>query len=278
MTTAAPFKLTECPSCGASRQGRYCTACGEKFLSHDDFELKHYLVEHLADECLHVDGKLPRTLRLLFTQPGALAVNYVAGRRQRFVGPLRLYVVLFLLHAFIMVVYGGLGASFPQRVEEIDATGVLSHLILSRPDVDWQSPEVEAHLREHGHWLSEAATLVIFLVVAAGQKLIFYRLHRRYLEHVALALNVSALYIAVIVVGELLFGAVARHRFGDFDGTLQHLAGVSVLPVYWFLAIRRFYGLRTVFSASAAIVVTAVHAAVAVSLNAIVYAILIFTA
>jgi hypothetical protein len=270
--------VTECPSCGASRQGRYCADCGEKFLLHEDFELKHYLVEHLADECLHVDGKLPRTLRLLFTRPGALAVNYVEGRRQRFVGPLRLYVVLFLLHAFVMVVYGGLGASLPQRVQEIDASGLLSHLISSRPDVDWQSPKVEAHLHETGRWINEAASLLIFLVVAAAQKLIFYRLHRRYLEHVTLALNVSALYLAVIVAAELLFGAFARHRFVDFDATLQNLFVMSVLPVYWFLAIRRFYELRTVVSAATAIVVTAVHAAVAVGLSTIVYAILIVTA
>jgi hypothetical protein len=278
MTTAAPLKAMDCPSCGSRGASRYCSSCGERFLTTTDFELKHFLFQQLPHECLDVDGKLPRTLRLLFTRPGALAVNYVEGRRQRFIGPLRLYVVLFLLNAFIVVAFNGFGTSLNQRVQGMDAFGVLSHLIASRPDVQWQSAEVQANLREHGHWMREVATLLIFLVVALFQKLIFYRLHRRYLEHAALGLNVAAFLVAAIVAGELLFGAVARHRFADFDGVLQELLVLSALPLYWFLAIRRFYGLRTSWSVAAAIVVTAAQIVIALSMSTLVYAILIETA
>ena len=77
------------------------------------FELKHFLFEQLPHEFLHVDGKLPRTIRLLLTQPGALAKNYVAGRRRPFVGPLRLYIVLFLLQVILGAVVVGPGRFVP---------------------------------------------------------------------------------------------------------------------------------------------------------------------
>jgi hypothetical protein len=51
---------------------------------------------------LEFDGTLPRTLRVLLTQRGQLALEYVAGRRKPYVSPLRLYLVMFLLHVFLL--------------------------------------------------------------------------------------------------------------------------------------------------------------------------------
>ena len=42
-----------------------------------------------AEEVFSVDGKLWRTLKLLFLQPGALTVELVNGRRASSVKPLR---------------------------------------------------------------------------------------------------------------------------------------------------------------------------------------------
>lgn len=274
-TTPADLK---CPSCGANRQGRYCAECGEKFISPKDFELKHFLFEQLPHEFLHVDGKLPRTIRLLLTQPGALAKNHVAGKRQRFVGPLRLYIVLFLLQVILGAVVSGPGSSFQERVHDSDPFGILANLMSTRPKVDWHSPAVAAHVRELGHWLSELGTLFIFLLVAGVQELVFYRLHRRYLEHVALALNVAAFFLTALMVCELVLWAVVRNRIGNFETQLQSLVALSALPVYWCLAIRRFYELRILPAAAAAIVITFANAVMALGLSTIVYAILIATA
>jgi hypothetical protein len=266
-----------CPSCGSDLQGRYCSACGERALSPRDFELKHFLLEQLPHEVLDVNGKLPRTLRVLFTQPGETAVNYVMGKRQRFVSPLRLYLILFLLHAFISVIFGGLGTSLPERARELDVWGLLSHLLSSRPEVNWLSPVVASRVREHAHWLSEVAMLLIFLVTAGFQKILFYRLRRRYLEHVALALNVATFYLAVLLIGELLVGAATRRSLGNSEELLQSLVAMFALPVYWFFAIRRFYGIGKSLSAVSAILMTAAYGAIAVGFNTVVYAILIET-
>lgn len=278
MTGATTPLAPKCPSCGANRQSRYCADCGEKFVSPNDFELKHFIFDELPHEFLHVDGKLPRTMRLLFTQPGALAKNYVSGRRQPFVGPLRIYIVLFLLQVVVGAAVSGPGTSLPERVHDSDPFGLLSHLMSSRPNVDWHSPAIAAHVREIGHWLSELATLLIFMLVAAVQQVIFYRLHRRYLEHLALALNVASFFLAAVTVCEVLAWAVTRNRSGNLDAQLQSLIAMSALPVYWCLAIRRFYELKTLPSAAAAILITAANAVMAFGLSTIVYAILISTA
>jgi hypothetical protein len=258
--------------------GAYCAACGERFLSVEDFDIRHFLVEHLPHEVLHVDGKLARTLRLLFLRPGRLAVDHVEGRRQPFVSPLRLYLLMFLLHEFLVALTKGFGMTFAERVGGTDLFGVLTHLMSLRPDVDWRSGGLNERLREHGNWMSEMATLLIFLVVAVFQKLLFYRLHRSYLQHVALALNVAAFYLAVIVLGELLSLPFAARRSGEFLLYLQQIAGLTVLPLYWMLAIRRFYSIRTALAVPAAIIMTAVNSLAAIILSTTLYAIMIITA
>ena len=50
-----------------------------------------------AEELFSVDGKLWRTLKLLFLRPGTLTVELVNGRRASYVKPLRLYLTCSML-------------------------------------------------------------------------------------------------------------------------------------------------------------------------------------
>ena len=49
------------------------------------------------DSVIGWDSRLVRTLRLLFSSPGALTEEFVAGRRARYIGPLRLYLIASVL-------------------------------------------------------------------------------------------------------------------------------------------------------------------------------------
>jgi hypothetical protein len=86
-------------------------ASGERFLVDHDFSLRHFFLETLPHEVLDIDGKFLRTLRLLLLRPGMLASEYVVGRRQRYVGPLRFYVIAFVLHATLAALLAGHGPS-----------------------------------------------------------------------------------------------------------------------------------------------------------------------
>lgn len=79
-----------CLDCGAPISARYCANCGQ------ETEVRTPTVRQFAhemmDQYVAVEGKLGRTLRTLIAQPGQLTVDYVQGRRQRYVRPLKLYV------------------------------------------------------------------------------------------------------------------------------------------------------------------------------------------
>jgi hypothetical protein len=278
MTMNEPPASSVCVSCGAPRAGKWCSACGEKFLEHSDMDLPHFLFKVLPHELFEFDGKLLRSVRMLMTKPGALAADYVAGRRRPFISPLRLCLVVFVVYAFIGIGISSHEQSFNERLRLIDPSGFLVHWAEARPEVHWDSPEVRERLRTRGHWLSECGTLLIFLLIAVLQKLIFFRQHRRYLEHAALALSVGAFYIGVVALLRILGGIFIRDSVPDLEANLQTIISVTALPAYWWLAIRRFYGTSIIATSVSALTVTVGHVLCATAINIGIFALLIATA
>lgn len=87
-----------CLDCGTPFQGSYCPACGQRHPVTVPGVLDY--LRELGQDYITPDGRLWRTLWMLFARPGALLQEYLAGRRQRYIGPVRLYLacsVLFFL-------------------------------------------------------------------------------------------------------------------------------------------------------------------------------------
>ncbi|MBL7798719.1 MAG: DUF3667 domain-containing protein [Saprospiraceae bacterium] len=82
-----------CPSCGATFKGKYCHKCGEKRVSAKDFHLRKY-AQTLAEHFTHFDSKALRSLRALVSKPGFLTAEFVAGRRNLYLKPLQLFLLL----------------------------------------------------------------------------------------------------------------------------------------------------------------------------------------
>ncbi|MGQ4660461.1 DUF3667 domain-containing protein [Lysobacter sp. F6437] len=89
---------TRCENCDAALQGEFCHQCGQSV--HNPIRHAAHAVEEFFEAFWHLDGRLWRTLRDLVS-PGRTAINYLAGHRQRYIAPLRLFVVLSLLTFFI---------------------------------------------------------------------------------------------------------------------------------------------------------------------------------
>jgi len=83
---------TRCDNCGAAVSGRYCAACGQR-LEPPLHSLWHFTKTAIED-LTHADSRLWCTLRALLFRPGYLTSEFLAGRRARYLPPLRLYLVI----------------------------------------------------------------------------------------------------------------------------------------------------------------------------------------
>lgn len=91
--------LTHCENCGAPLTGEFCGQCGQHAIDYRRSILRVLL--DAADSFLNWDTKFLQTLNLLLLRPWQLTNDFNAGRRARYVHPLRLYliasIVFFLL-------------------------------------------------------------------------------------------------------------------------------------------------------------------------------------
>jgi hypothetical protein len=90
--------LTHCENCGALLSGSYCAQCGQLAIDYRR-SFGHVLVDVL-NEFLNWDSKFFATIALLIVKPWRLTNEFLAGRRVRYVHPLRLYLLASILFFF----------------------------------------------------------------------------------------------------------------------------------------------------------------------------------
>ena len=95
----APAPARKCENCGRDLLGEFCYACGQPVKG----LVRHFssIIGDFADSVLNLDTRLPRTIWPLFAKPGYLTNEYFAGRRVRYVSPVRLFVFLSIITFFI---------------------------------------------------------------------------------------------------------------------------------------------------------------------------------
>ena len=84
-----------CKNCGTNAQGNYCQQCGQATHLHVP-SAREFLHEFIA-HYVALEGKLWKSLALLVAKPGLLTCEYIAGRRVRYLEPLRLYLTFSII-------------------------------------------------------------------------------------------------------------------------------------------------------------------------------------
>ncbi len=244
-----------CPNCGATEAGRYCRDCGQKRPRPGDLSLAHAW-RHLVDEVLDVDGRIFRTMRLLFTKPGQLTVDFFSGRRARYVHPLRLFLVVS-------------GLYFLAETQTLSPSGLLR----GRPGQE-AAAAVRAAAASGGEPYPvrlagvEAQVRLVFKITFIGTVLInglwfwvLFRTSRPYLaEHMITALHLSAFAMIVTMVGSWL-----ARRLSD-PVWLGGIIG-AIPQVYLAMSLNRVYPDRKFATIVAVVTVILIDVALLVGVS-----------
>ena len=91
-----------CLNCGTPLTDDFCPACGQK---DSDYRRPYWtFLEDLSDNLLTPDARIWRTLAFLVFFPGAMTRDYIAGKRARFLPPIRLFLVSIVAFFFTVSV------------------------------------------------------------------------------------------------------------------------------------------------------------------------------
>ena len=89
-----------CASCGAVSTGEFCSVCGERRAGAHDLSVRR-VAGDLVEAVTTLDSRAYRSFRRLVTRPGFLTAELAAGRRQRYLAPIHLFVLVNLVYFLI---------------------------------------------------------------------------------------------------------------------------------------------------------------------------------
>jgi hypothetical protein len=138
---AHPPPLPYCENCGAPMAGPFCAQCGQAAVDYRR-SFRHIIVDVL-DSFLNWDSKFFATIGWLIARPWHLTNQFLAGRRARYVHPLRLYLLVSILFFFVVNYWAKSIHADPSKLSTADRADIAAEL--NDPDIP---PAVKARIRD----------------------------------------------------------------------------------------------------------------------------------
>lgn len=213
-----------CLNCGHEliiRDG-YCPACGQRALPGAERTFAH-LARTSLYEATSLDGRLLRSLGLLFARPGFLSLEYQRGRRRRYLSPIGLFLLANLVF-FIAPPITDLGVSLEEQYRLQPYSWLIApwiEAVLARSGLEFD--ELAAAYRLRVAELAKLTTIVHVPPLAAVLMLLTLDRRRYYADHVVLCLHFFALL--------MLYFSLVEVTAGPLLSALDGLVPVNGLPV-----------------------------------------------
>jgi len=241
-----------CLNCGAPLVGPYCSACGQKDPK-PDVTLREF-VHDTTHELTELDGKVPRTLKALLRHPGLLTLDYFAGRRARWLTPLRLYLLCSLVFflsgpAVEAITHRAAREAKSITIKNADGTTVLTPQI--REEIAKGLPgrifgvdrmeRAAAHSEELSKAIQSAYPKAMFFLLplfAFLTRVAWRSNGRRYPSHVNLALHLHAAWFLGLSAVTIIAAVAESSAIQD----LVAFAGFAWVLAYSLLTLRTVFG------------------------------------
>jgi hypothetical protein len=237
-----------CLNCGETLVGKYCSRCGQKDV--DLHPTVRELASDLVGEIFSLDTRLLRTVVPLVFRPGALTRDYLAGRRVRFVSPLKVYLIAALLFFGLLALLPKTNVTVERGqtrrfgMTEGGGTRVSFSLPERFPVFDRQLQAASARAKANPQAYTDAvianAPRVFFLLLPAFALFLalFYRGEWHYLDHLVFALH----YHAFVFLNLTTLTVLGRPWVPSMVAWVLFPLLVISLFAYLPVALRRVYG------------------------------------
>jgi Protein of unknown function (DUF3667) len=252
-----PVQAAHCLNCFhplSEPRPRFCGHCGQET---NVLPPKFWqLLQQFGGAYFSTEGALWRTLALLLFWPGELTRKYRAGRRKHYVLPVRLYITISLLALLLMRIFVPMDWKIGDNMVKTEdqsfvmldmGNGSRAGLEKGKFFCEKLSPWLCSHLEARfdldpktfarelkrvperfiNHW--GTAMFLLVPIFALLHKLVYWRRHMRYTEHLVYGLHVHSFWFAALMLALL-----------PVPGVPQAMA--VVVPLYTLVAAHRVYG------------------------------------
>jgi hypothetical protein len=259
-TLATPTQTELCANCGADLTGNYCHQCGQKKIHRHEFSLKHFF-GHLIHEVTHFDSnKVLKTFFALLFKPGLLTAEYLAGRKGRYINPIRLYLTFSAL--YFLFAWGTLAdvrGTSAERTARNPATIAMAQAKGMEPKA--LAEKVIQKAEKYAAGIRFASVLISGLFLS----LLYFSMKRYYVEHLIFSLNFYSFDFFFKSVFALLFILSAAVGLKLPSMVLNFF--YPIILVYLVFALRRVYRQRWLTTVAKAVVLFACETLLFIAVN-----------
>lgn len=135
-----------CRNCATVYSGNYCPECGQESYTGAPTALD-FIYEFLTRNVFE-RGKMPRTVWHLLRYPGGLTVDFLEGRRARFIRPVRLYFGLSVLYFLLLSLSTNSGKITAELIHAASETSVEATAAADKKAVNKAPPPEAAQTPE----------------------------------------------------------------------------------------------------------------------------------
>jgi hypothetical protein len=224
----------------------YCSNCGEKRRDRSDWKLSSIASETFGEITNVEHSKLWQTFRLLLFKPGQLTRDHWAGRRKRYLGPVKLYLIFFALSLVLYSIHQPTAVYDIRTLAATEPGGALAQL-LDEVAKKRGIPREHAAQELNSRWQSyiSLSQLAYPLFVALALKFLLRRRGLYFAEHLIFALHVLAfLFFSFAALWPLFLLFGIQTSVEQYSVPYLAITVVSFLwvAIYLILALRRAYG------------------------------------
>jgi hypothetical protein len=239
VTTPAHHSDKVCPNCGEAAMQAYCSQCGEKRRDHADWKLSSIAGETFAELTNLEHSKLWQTFWLLLFKPGQLTRDYWSGRRKRYLGPVKLYLVFFALSLVLYSIHRPTAVYDVRTLAAADSAGNFPRMLDKLAEKRGvPTPQIIAELNSRWQSYLSMSQIVYPLFVALTLKLLLRRRGLYFAEHLIFALHILAFMLLSFAMQWpllVLFGI--QSSAGHY--TAAYIC-ISVIALIWMMAYAVF--------------------------------------
>lgn len=221
---AEPARPDHCLDCGAEATANFCPECGQE--TRERLVPVGDLVRDVVEEFLKFDARVIRTVVPLLFKPGFLTLEYLAGRRTRYVPPFKLFFFVSAVWLLLFVMTG-----MDRQILSAGKSPAPAGITAGAPAPDPETARLDRAMDQGLEWYFSNQSVIAFLMVpvlALLLKGLYPGQKRLYVEHLVFAVHLNAF----LFLGGLMLFVVPESWDLLFFGWCV---------AYVFLALRRVY-------------------------------------
>lgn len=238
------YKTPICRNCGSPVSANFCASCGQSSNINLSPTLKD-IFHDLFHEVTHLDGKIFQTFKQLFRHPGKLTSEYLAGRRKKYINPLRVYLTCSLIFFSVSTATGSMPFEFNIQREDpnenIEAIRLAPLRQVARGVKRYQSDPAHRDVLAQSFMSVFPKMFLLFVPILAGLlKLSYWRRGKPFAHYFYFSLHYYAAHFACLSVVVLMHYLFSKSPSSPFVPLWTIYLTYGLL--YTWFALRRVWG------------------------------------